>query len=159
VDTFLADKIGDGNWRPLQIGASLELHIHDVDTVKVQQMGDQFHIEVKPQHSGEGKAGASNERDVCTVTQMRPAKRLKTSPLQAQQSSDANMANSTGEREERPRMYKKARVVRSSNVEEKEKEETEEGEDGGDGGGEAAGGGNGKAVGGHLCLILQAWHR
>jgi hypothetical protein len=36
------------------------------------------------------------------------------------------MANSTGEREERPRMYKKTRVVRSSNIE--EKEETEDGE-------------------------------
>jgi len=35
------------------------------------------------------------------------------------------MADSTGEREERPRMYKKTRVVRSSNT---EKEETEEGE-------------------------------
>ena len=34
------------------------------------------------------------------------------------------MANSTGEREERPHMYKKTRVVRSSNTE--EKEETEE---------------------------------
>ena len=72
---------------------------------------------------GEGKAGASNKRGVCTVIQMRPAKRLKTSPLQAQQSSDANMANSTGEREERPRMYKKTRVVRSSNTEEKEESE------------------------------------
>jgi len=39
------------------------------------------------------------------------------------------MANSTGEREERPRMYKKTRVIRSSNTEEneerEEKEETE----------------------------------
>jgi hypothetical protein len=78
------------------------------------------------QHSGEGKAGASNKRGASTVIQIRPAKRLKTSPLQAQQSSDANMANSTGEREERPRMYKKTRVVCSSNTE--EKEETEEGE-------------------------------
>jgi hypothetical protein len=100
---------------------------HGVDTeVKVQQTGDQFHIEVKPQHSGEGKAGASNKRGVCTVTQMRPAERLKTSPLQAQQSSDANMANITGEREERPRMYKKTRVVRSSNTEEKEESEESE---------------------------------
>jgi hypothetical protein len=79
---------------------------------------------------------------------MRPAKRLKTSSLQAQQSSDANMANSTGEREERPRMYKKTRVVQQL----KHKGEGGEGEDwgggdGGVGGGEAAGGGNGKAVG------------
>jgi hypothetical protein len=37
------------------------------------------------------------------------------------------MANSTGKREERPRMYKEARVVRSSNT--KEKEETEESEE------------------------------
>jgi hypothetical protein len=36
------------------------------------------------------------------------------------------MVNSTGEREERPRMYKKTWTVRSSNTE--EKEETEEGE-------------------------------
>jgi hypothetical protein len=36
------------------------------------------------------------------------------------------MANSTGEREERPRMYKKTRVIRSSNIEEKETEESEE---------------------------------
>jgi hypothetical protein len=42
-------------------------------------------------------------------------------------------------------MYKKTRVVRSSNIEEKEESE-------------AAGGGNGKAVGGHLRLILWAWH-
>jgi hypothetical protein len=60
------------------------------------------------------------------------------------------MVNSTGEREERPRMYKKTRTVRSSNTEEKG--------DGGVGGGEAARGGNGKAVGGHLRLILRAWH-
>jgi hypothetical protein len=92
----------------------------------VQQTGDQFHIEVKPQRSGEGKAGVSNKRGVCNIIQIRPAKRLKTSPLQAQQSSDANMANSTGEREERPRMYKKTRVIRSSNIEEKEKTEEEE---------------------------------
>jgi hypothetical protein len=37
------------------------------------------------------------------------------------------MANSTGEREERPRIYQKTRVVRSSNTE--EKEETEESEE------------------------------
>ena len=33
------------------------------------------------------------------------------------------MANSTGEREERPPIYKKTRVVRSSNTEEKEESE------------------------------------
>jgi hypothetical protein len=119
----------------------------------VQQTGDQFHIEVKPYHSGKGKAGTGNKRGARTVIQMPPAKRLKPSPLQAQQSSDVNMANSTGEREERPRMYKKTRVARSSNT--KDKEEKEEGGDGGVGevgGGEAAGGG------GHLRLILLAWH-
>ena len=100
----------------------------------MQQTGDHFHIEVKPQHSGEGKAGTSNKRGAHTVIQMRPAKRLKMSPLQAEQSSDANMANGTDEREEK---------------EEKELE--------GAGGAEAAGGG-GEAVGvgGHLCLILRA---
>jgi hypothetical protein len=58
------------------------------------------------------------------------------------------MANSPGEREERPRMYKKTRVVQQL----KHKGEGGEGGDwgggdGGVGGGEAAGGGNGKAVG------------
>jgi hypothetical protein len=70
----------------------------------MQQTGDQFHIMVKSQHSGEGKVGISNKRGADTVIRMRPAKRLKTSPLQAQQSSDANMANGTGEREERVEM-------------------------------------------------------
>jgi hypothetical protein len=44
------------------------------------------------------------------------------------------MANNTGEREKRPRIYKKTRVIRSSNTEEKEKtkkkiKETEESEE------------------------------
>jgi hypothetical protein len=56
---------------------------------------------------------------------MRPAKRLKTSSLQAQQSSDANMANGTGERERTPRMYKKTWVVHSANTEELEEEKVE----------------------------------
>ena len=69
------------------------------------------------------------------------------------------MVNSTGEREERPRMYKKTRTVRSSNTEEKGGDGGGgDGRDGGVGGGEAARGGNGKAVGGHLRLILRAWH-
>ena len=54
------------------------------------------------------------------MIRMRPVKRLKTSSLQAQQSSDANMANGTGEREGTPRMYKKTRVVHSANTEELE---------------------------------------
>ena len=54
------------------------------------------------------------------MIQMRPAKRLKTSSLQAQQTSDANMANGTGEREGIPRMYKKTQVVHSENTEELE---------------------------------------
>jgi hypothetical protein len=37
------------------------------------------------------------------------------------------MANSTGEREERPRMYKNTRVARSSNTKGKEEKEEEEG--------------------------------
>lgn len=61
---------------------------------------------------------------------MRPAKRLKTSSLQAEQSSDANMENGTGKREGTPRMYKKTRVVHSANTEElqelEEKVEMEE---------------------------------
>jgi hypothetical protein len=36
------------------------------------------------------------------------------------------MANSTGEREERSRIYKKTRVIRSSNIEEKEESEESE---------------------------------
>jgi hypothetical protein len=68
---------------------------------------------------GEEKASISNKRSASTVIQMRPAKRLKTSSLQAQQSSDANMANGTGEREERARIYRKTRVVHSANTEEK----------------------------------------
>jgi len=36
------------------------------------------------------------------------------------------MADSTGERKERPRIYKKTRVIRSSNTEEKEKTEKRE---------------------------------
>ena len=63
---------------------------------------------------------------------MQPAKRLKMSALQAQQSSNANMANGTGEEEERPHVYKKTRVVRSSNTEEKGEKEgggTEESEE------------------------------
>jgi hypothetical protein len=86
----------------------------------VQQTGDQIHLKVKPQHSGEGKVGISNKRAASTVIRMRPAKRLKTSSLQAQQSSDANIANGTGEREGTPRMYKKTQVVHSENTEELE---------------------------------------
>ena len=63
------------------------------------------------------------------MIRMQPAKRLKTSHLQAQQSSDANMANGTGEGEERPRVSKKTRVVRSSNTEEKERKEERETEE------------------------------
>ena len=51
---------------------------------------------------------------------MRPAKRLKTSSLQAQQSSDANMANGISEREGTPHMSKKTRVIHSANTEELE---------------------------------------
>ena len=61
------------------------------------------------------------------MIRMRPAKRLKTSSLQAQQSSDANMANGAGEREGTPRMYKKTWIVHSANIEELEElEELEE---------------------------------
>ena len=92
------------------------------------------------------------------MVQMRPAKRLKTSPLQAQQSSDANMANSTGEREERPPIYKKTRVVQQL----KHKGEGE----GGDWGGETEESEEarqlevemGRQCGGYLRLILRAWH-
>ena len=51
------------------------------------------------------------------------------------------MVNSTGEREERPRIYKKTRVARSSNTKEKEEKEEGDGGVGEVGGGEAAGGG------------------
>jgi ribosomal 30S subunit maturation factor RimM len=86
----------------------------------VQQTGDQIHIKVKPQHSGEGKVGIGNKRGASTVIRIRPAKRLETSSLQAQQSSDANMANGTSEREGTPRMYKKTWIIHSANTEELE---------------------------------------
>ena len=87
----------------------------------MQQTGNQFHIKVKLQHSGEGKVSISNKRGASTVIRMRPAKRLKTSSLQAQQSSDADMANGTGEREGTPRMYKKTWIIHTEELEGLEK--------------------------------------